>query len=137
MSREGGNAEAAPERRGGRKKGLFRFRRYTVHQERCGMKVGTDALLLGGYATMREEEAHRVWGGAPWSCGTADPFQSADAARRLAEDAECIDRATIDINALSPVPQDILVRSMAEKPAHSSEIELTSPQDLSEEGASR
>ena len=28
----------------------FQFRQFTVHQERCGMKVGTDGTLLGAWA---------------------------------------------------------------------------------------
>ncbi len=29
---------------------FFRFRHFVVHQERCAMKVGTDAVLLGAWA---------------------------------------------------------------------------------------
>ena len=28
----------------------FRFKRFTIHQSRCGMKVGTDGTLLGAWA---------------------------------------------------------------------------------------
>ena len=28
----------------------FRFKQFTVRQERCGMKVGTDGTLLGAWA---------------------------------------------------------------------------------------
>ena len=35
-------------------KGLFEFRQFTIHQEECAMKVGTDGTLLGAWATARE-----------------------------------------------------------------------------------
>lgn len=30
--------------------GLFRFKQFVIHQERCAMKVGTDGVLLGAWA---------------------------------------------------------------------------------------
>ena len=45
-----GNAPGAQHRppgKGKRNKNLFKLREFEVHQEHCGMKVGTDALLLG------------------------------------------------------------------------------------------
>ncbi|MBP5800197.1 MAG: methyltransferase [Prevotella sp.] len=35
-------------------KGLFEFRQFTIHQEECAMKVGTDGTLLGAWAMARE-----------------------------------------------------------------------------------
>lgn len=32
----------------------FRFKQFTVHHDRCTMKVGTDAVLLGAWAATRE-----------------------------------------------------------------------------------
>ena len=29
---------------------MFRFKQFTIHQERCAMKVGTDGVLLGAWA---------------------------------------------------------------------------------------
>ncbi len=33
----------------------FRFRHFTVHQDRCAMKVGTDSMVLGSWATCPTE----------------------------------------------------------------------------------
>jgi len=35
-------------------KELFDFRQFTIHQELCAMKVGTDGTLLGAWASARE-----------------------------------------------------------------------------------
>ena len=32
----------------------FRFRQFTIWQDRCAMKVGTDGVLLGAWATVQE-----------------------------------------------------------------------------------
>ncbi|NND93534.1 MAG: methyltransferase [Flavobacteriales bacterium] len=37
-------------------KSYFQFKRFTVHQERCAMKVGTDGVLLGSWADISEAE---------------------------------------------------------------------------------
>ena len=35
----------------------FSFKRFTIHQERCAMKVGTDGVLLGAWAATGMEAA--------------------------------------------------------------------------------
>ena len=40
-------ARHRPPGKGKRNKNMFQLREFAVHQEHCGMKVGTDALLLG------------------------------------------------------------------------------------------
>lgn len=36
---------------------MFRFRQFTIHQDRCAMKVGTDGVLLGAWASLLTTEA--------------------------------------------------------------------------------
>ena len=31
---------------------MFRFKRFTIHDDRCAMKVGTDGVLLGCWAAL-------------------------------------------------------------------------------------
>ncbi len=37
---------------------MFRFKEFTVHQEHCSMKVGTDGVLLGAWARCHTADAH-------------------------------------------------------------------------------
>ncbi|ASV29682.1 tRNA1(Val) (adenine(37)-N6)-methyltransferase [Maribacter cobaltidurans] len=33
----------------------FKFKQFTVHQDRCGMKIGTDGVLLGAWTAVEQE----------------------------------------------------------------------------------
>lgn len=39
-----------------RLEGAFRFKRFTIRQDRCPMKVGTDGVLLGAWAEVRPDD---------------------------------------------------------------------------------
>lgn len=47
-----------------RDKGAFKFKHFTIRHDLCGMKVGTDAVLLTGYASLDNTKPNgEVWGG--------------------------------------------------------------------------
>ncbi len=67
----------------------FRFRQFTIHQERCAMKVGTDAVVLGSW--VNPSIAHRIL-----DIGTGTGL----IALMLAQRSTCnIDAVDIDENA--------------------------------------
>eukprot|EP01112_Ceratiomyxa_fruticulosa_P009728 TRINITY_DN2550_c0_g1_i1.p1 TRINITY_DN2550_c0_g1~~TRINITY_DN2550_c0_g1_i1.p1 ORF type:complete len:425 (+),score=88.37 TRINITY_DN2550_c0_g1_i1:214-1488(+) len=52
---------------GKRDKGFFRFKKFTLRHDLCGMKIGTDALLLAGYASLVVSPyVHHVWNNTPF-----------------------------------------------------------------------
>ena len=62
---EEGNQQSGNSQRGHgkRKKNLFEFREFTIHQEHCAMKVGTDGVVLAGLTALdrpRQPELHQI-----------------------------------------------------------------------------
>ena len=35
---------------------MFRFKQFTIEQDRCAMKVGTDGVLLGAWVSLRPSD---------------------------------------------------------------------------------
>ena len=69
----------------------FQFKQFTVHQEKCAMKIGTDGVLLGAWASL-EHNPNSVL-----DIGSCTGVISLQLAQR--SDAELIDAVEIDDNA--------------------------------------
>ena len=52
----------------------FRFKQFTVYQERCAMKVGTDGVILGAWASIGQDQEELDGKPAP----VVDPMPTAD-----------------------------------------------------------
>ncbi len=88
----------------------FRFKQFTVHHDRCAMKVGTDAVLLGAWANIEHEETIL-------DCGTGSGILALMAAQRNAKasitgielDSNAANQATENC-AESPFKERIVIR---------------------------
>lgn len=45
----------------GRKKNMFEFRKFTIFQEHCAMKVGTDGVVMSGLTSLFKNHQEIVW----------------------------------------------------------------------------
>lgn len=73
------------------KKEVFWFKQFSVHQDKCAMKVGTDGVLLGAWATIKHNPASIL------DIGTGTGVIALQLAQR--SDAELIDAIEIEDNA--------------------------------------
>ena len=69
----------------------FKFKKFTIHQDKCAMKVGTDAVLLGAWAPL-DNKSNSIL-----DIGSGTGIISLMLAQR--SDAEIIDAIEIDDNA--------------------------------------
>ncbi|WP_224487734.1 tRNA1(Val) (adenine(37)-N6)-methyltransferase [Robertkochia flava] len=76
----------------------FRFKQFTIHQDRCAMKVGTDGVLLGAWAVT----AHRP--GAILDIGAGTGLVALMLAQR--SDAGLIDALEVDDDAFEQCVQN-------------------------------
>ena len=90
---------------------FFRFRHFVVHQERCAMKVGTDAVLLGAWARGGKRILDIGTGTGVVALMMAQRFPMAQVqAIDIEQDACC--QAEENVSA-SPFSKRVLVRCMS------------------------
>eukprot|EP00026_Physarum_polycephalum_P009945 Phypoly_transcript_10085.p1 GENE.Phypoly_transcript_10085~~Phypoly_transcript_10085.p1 ORF type:complete len:447 (+),score=83.41 Phypoly_transcript_10085:51-1343(+) len=64
ISKDSTTQPAIDEGKKKRDKGAFKFKHFTIRHDLCGMKVGTDAVLLTGYASLDNRKPNsEVWEG--------------------------------------------------------------------------
>ena len=85
----------------------FKFKQFSIHQDRCAMKVGTDGVLLGAWATI-ENEPNSIL-----DIGTGTGLLSLMLAQRsLAENIEALE---IDENAYEQCVENFEASSWADR----------------------
>lgn len=80
---------------------MFRFKQFSIEQERCAMKVGTDGVLLGAWCDLRDADRHIL------DIGTGTGVIALMAAQRCPSahitaidiDQECVAQAAENISA--------------------------------------
>ena len=84
---------------------MFTFKQFAVHQDRCGMKVGTDGVLLGAWA--RVEQCERIL-----DVGTGTGLVALMAAQRSRANIVAID---LDTNAVEQAAANVAASPWSER----------------------
>jgi tRNA1Val (adenine37-N6)-methyltransferase len=84
---------------------MFTFKQFAIHQDRCGMKVGTDGVLLGAWA--RVEQCERIL-----DVGTGTGLVALMAAQRSRANIVAID---LDTNAVEQAAANVAASPWSER----------------------
>lgn len=86
---------------------FFQFRQFTIHQERCAMKVGTDGTLLGAWASAPDKECCIL------DIGTGTGLIALMMAQRFPKAS--ITAVDIDEDAVSQAKENVLASPFADR----------------------
>ena len=82
----------------------FQFKQFTIHQQRCAMKVGTDGTLLGAWAQVPINSARIL------DIGTGTGLIALMMAQRFPEATEAVSQAQENV-AISPFASRVEIRA--------------------------